>query len=102
MADANIVQSMDLKVFDGWRCRCRLDGAAVHFNFDNGARTVEQTTDGDGLLPDSGILVAVQYTTVRVTVTRSGYRPVAVRGSITWTPEGQGVLGIEAIHLGAR
>lgn len=97
----NIAQVGDMKIFDGYKNRCRLDAASIHLNFANGTEEFDLTTDEDGLLPQAGTTVNAHHANVRVTVIKDGYKSVSVKGKITWTGD-SGEIGIEAIYMGKK
>ncbi len=94
----DLVQTGKVKIHDGSTERCTLDGADVDFNFDNGAQTFVLTTDGIGRLPVAESTVSAKHSVVRITVFKTGYKTVSVKGTVSWVGD-LGTIGIEAIFL---
>lgn len=94
-----IVQTGDLRIYDGPKERCKLDEAKVNFKYGNNAEDVTLTTKADtGQLDDSGTIVLAKYTTVLITVTKTGYKTVSTRVKIVWAAD-SGALGLDAVYM---
>lgn len=82
---ADTILTNNFRVHDGLNERCKLDGASVTMEFSGGgAATLTFTTDENGAPPSTPYSVAVRYTDVKVTITKTGYRSQAFNVKVLW------------------
>lgn len=101
MPNPIFVAASDLVVYDGAGKRCKLDNASVAFAFEGGANPSPddcvKCTGADGELGD--LMVSQAYPSVRITVSKSGYKTVTVRSNITLGNPNVGKLTLLSVNL---
>lgn len=93
-----LVNTQKLNVYDGYFERCFLHDATVKFDFDNGARVVTLTTNGDGRLTNDPTNVSQKYTTARITVQKDYHKTFAVKAKVVWNGD-EADLGVDGVHV---
>lgn len=96
-----LVHTEDLKLYSGSNKRCKCDAVNVIQDYDNGARLATQTTDENGELPDSGLLVSAKHAAVLIKTGSTYWRNVWVKTKVTWDGD-NGALGLLELYLDKR